>query len=295
VVVALPELLWLAALIVALGMITVGTAFTEALFKVTESGIGWIPWIGKKAANGVDAVRQRLTSYMGEAALGLQGTISASWNVLAQLVEDTGAALWDAARATAHLAWLVEVKYPLDVLSALAHRAQGVVNRTTKITATTVKRITVVQGVSAAQWKRVAGKVARLEARVAAIPYAGAGAIALPFPRIGRLERQARREAGELSRLAHRLDRLPFAAAVAGALAALGVSWARKPCAKRTADAWCRVDPDLFDSIFAATTLIVGSISLVQLSREVGAVLPFVANATAGFVRETQDTWKPVG
>lgn len=266
IVAILPELLAYCGLILALGMVVMGQKFTEALFQVTESGIGWIPWVGKKAANGVAAVGKRIDSVFAAAALQLEGAISITWHAMAYLVEQTGQAIFDAAKLAAHVYDLVTVRYPLDVLSALAHKAHGAITTTTKVTSTVVKRVTVVQGVTAAQLSRLGRRVAHLSAQVAALPALGAGALSLPFPRIGALERAAHGTKARLGKLEHRFGRTAFAAAVATALATLGVSWARKSCAKRTADGFCRVDPDVFAGLIAGLVVVVGSQSVVRFA-----------------------------
>lgn len=286
---ALPALLALAGLFLALGMIVMGDAFTRALFQVTASGIGWIPWIGKKAANGVQAVGHRVNAVFSAAALRLEGAISETWHVLATLVEQTGAAIWEAAQVGARALWLVEVKYPLEVLSAIAHKARGSVTIVQKVAGTTVQRVTVVKGITAAQLTRLGRRVHALEARVAAFPAAAAGAIALPFPRIGSLERRARAQGKRLSKLERRLGALGAAALVTGALARLGAGWIRCTNVRKLGRRACATDHDFLDALLAGSLLVVGTISLAQMARELREPTELVMGGLGGLVRELRE------
>lgn len=286
VVIALPELLALAGLILALGMVTMGDAFTKALFQVTESGVGWIPWIGKKAANGVHAVGKRLNNVMSAAALRLEGAISQTWHVLAYLVDQTGKAIWEATEVGARALWTVEVRYPLDVISALAHKAHGTISKTTKVTTTVVKRVTVVQGVTAKQLVAVRRDLAALKHRVAALSVAGAGAIALPWPRLGTLERKAAAQAKRLTKVEKRFGALAFAGLVAAALAKLGAGWIRCSNVRKTGKRVCGMDTDLLETLLGSTLLLTSAISLEQLARELQEPAELVTDAMHKLVRE---------
>lgn len=286
VVIALPELLALAGLFLALGMVVMGDQFTRALFQVTESGVGWIPWIGKKASNGVRAVSQRVNAVFSSAALRLEAAISSTWHTLAYLIDQTGQAIWEATQVGARALWLVEVKYPLDVLSALARKAQGAVSTTTKISTTVVKRVTVVQGVTAAQLSRLARRVNQLDARVKAAAIAVPGAIALPFPRIGSLERRAKAQAKRLTKVERRFGALAFTGLVAAALARLGAGWIRCTNVRKAGKRVCGMDTDLLETLLGSTLLLTSAISLEQLARELQEPAELVTEGMRRLVRE---------
>lgn len=285
-VLALPELLALAGLVLALGMVVMGDQFTQALFQVTAKGVGWIPWVGKKAANGVHVVGQRVNAVFSSAALRLEGAISKTWHVLATLIEQTGKAIFDATQVAAKALWLVEVKYPLDAISWLAHRGVKAAGIGAKVTTTVVKRTTVIQGVTRAQRARFGKRVARIEARMAAIPILGAGAIALPFPRLGRLERKAKAQGARLSRVEAKLGAKTFTALVAGALTTLGIRWIRCTNFKKASKQVCGMDTDLLNSLLGATLLLTSAISLEQLARELQEPTDLVTEAMRSLVRE---------
>lgn len=265
-VLALPELLALAGLIFALGMVVMGQKFTEALFQVTESGLGWIPWIGRKAANGVHVVGKRIDSAFSAAALRLEGAVTATWHVSAFIVEQAGAALWDVSKVGARALWYVEVKYPLWALDALARKGIADTKYVTKTIRPTIQNFATYKGISAAQWKATLRRIGVLSARVAALPALGAGALVLPFPRIGALERRVRTWGSRLTRLEARFGKKAFAAAVGTALGALGLSWIRRSCVKRNAERLCRVDPGILEDLLGGLVGIVGTLSIVTFA-----------------------------
>lgn len=285
----LPALLALAGLFLALGMVVMGDQFTRALFQVTEAGVGWIPWIGRKAANGVRAVSHRVNAVFSAAAVRLESGIASTWHVLATLIEQTGSAIWEATQVGARALWLVEVKYPLDVLSAVAHKARGTVTVVQKVSGTTVRKVTVIRGVTTAQLTRLGRRVAHLEHVLSAAAIAGAGAIALPFPRIGSLERKARAQGKRLSKVERRLGAATFAALVAGALAKLGAGWIRCTNVRKLGRRACAADHDWLEALLAGSLLVVGSISLAQMARELREPTDLVMHGLEGLVRELRE------
>jgi hypothetical protein len=284
--IALPELLALAGLIVAYGMIKFGTGFTQALFGIADSALGWIPWLGGKAKGPLHKIEQRVNAAMNRAATGVESAIARTWHVLATLIEETGKAIWEATEVGARALWMVEVKYPLDVLSALAHKAQGVTTTVTKVTTTVVKRVTVVQGVTAAQLSRLGRRMNVLEARVKAAAVAVPGSIALPFPRIGSLERRAKAQAKRIGKLERRFGTLAFTALVAGALAKLGAGWIRCTNVRKAGKRVCDMDTDLLETLLGSTLLLTSAISLEQLARELQEPAELVTDAMHRLVRE---------
>ena len=265
-VIALPELILIAALLFAYALSRLNQEFAEALFETVEKGVGWIPWVGKKAAGGVRAVAKRINHVFAALTLKLEGAVSASWHVMAHLIEQTGDAIWEATQVGAKALWYVEVKYPLDVLSYLAHKGVKAAGAGAKVTNVTVQKVYKTAGVTKAQLDRLAHRISVLDKRVAAIAAAGAGAIALPFPRIGSLERGAARTRARVGKLERRFGRKAFAAAVAGALGVLGLSWARRSCVKRNNDLLCKTDFGALEGLLAGAVLLVGSQSVVRFA-----------------------------
>jgi hypothetical protein len=91
-------------------------------------------------------------------------------------------------------------------------------------------------------------------------------AIAVPMPRIGRLERDWAALRKRVDRLAHRVPAALTVAALTALVARTAFRWVR--CAKvgKVGRNVCGMDTDLLDSLLADTLLIVGTISLVELA-----------------------------
>lgn len=91
-------------------------------------------------------------------------------------------------------------------------------------------------------------------------------AIAIPLPRIGRLERAAELEAKRVNKLAKRIAPAALAALIAAQIAKLGAGWIRCSKMKKYGRNVCGMDQSLLDSLLADTLLIVGTISLVEFA-----------------------------
>ena len=113
--------------------------------------------------------------------------------------------------------------------------------------ATTV-RTTV--AITKAQFNHLTHRVDTIAARIAHLTVATGHAIAQPFPRIGRLEKEAANTAKRVGKLEKRLGSTALAALVVGVLAKMGLGWIRCNAAnalhkKRGCNLWNMMD-DLF-------------------------------------------------
>lgn len=91
-------------------------------------------------------------------------------------------------------------------------------------------------------------------------------AVAVPLPRIGRLEREAGELADRIKSLGRRLAPAAVAALVVATVARLGAGWLRCSRVKRVGRNVCGMDSGLLDSLLADTLLVVGTISLVEFA-----------------------------
>lgn len=289
-VLILPELLTLAGLLTALGLITLAVVLVAALFQVADTTVSWIPWLGKKASGGLRATEKRLNSRLSAYALGVQGAISDSWHLTANLVEQTGQAIWEATQVGAHALWLVEVKYPLAALSFLAHKGVQAAGVGAKVTNVTVQKVYRTAGVTKAQLTRLDHRLDALEDRVKAVAIAVPGAIALPFPRIGALERAGHATKARVGKLERRFGRKAFAASVATALGVLGLSWTRRTCAKRNNELLCKTDFGALEALLAGAVLAIGAQSVVRFAEGMLAVEDEMVGVLERMVVELGDT-----
>lgn len=103
-------------------------------------------------------------------------------------------------------------------------------------------------------------------------------AVAIPLPRIGRLERETEGIGSRLKRLAGRVTPAALVAPVVFALSSVGLGWLRCSRVKNAGKQVCGMDSTLLDALIADTLLVVGTVSLVEfaegLGKGIGEVTP---------------------
>jgi hypothetical protein len=133
--------------------------------------------------------------------------------------------------------------------------------------------------------------------RVTRIVKATAGAVAIPgvlwgtLPRLRGLERWRNRTGARLRSLERGIAGVSAVALVGTALARLGLNWIRCRRVGRVGKAVCGMDSQLLGSILADATLIIGTISLVELTRGTQRLMPAITDATGYLVREAPGAW----
>lgn len=91
--------------------------------------------------------------------------------------------------------------------------------------------------------------------------------------RVGRIEREAGRTAARVKGLERAFVPAALAAFTAGALARLGLGWLRCPRVGRVGKQLCGMDHTVLESLLADALLIAGTISLVELARELEPIV----------------------
>ena len=175
------------------------------------------------------------------------------------------------ARVTLQLAHLLH-----DGITATRTEITHTVTRV--VTHTVVKpitsRITVVKGLSASTFHKLTGELHALEARIAHLAHATAGAIANPIPRLGRLEREVGSQAKRLRKDEKALVGAGAAALVWVALKRLGLKWVRCSNVSRVGRFLCSDMPSsLLNSLLADAALVGGVVGLVEFAEEMGGII----------------------
>ncbi len=111
-------------------------------------------------------------------------------------------------------------------------------------------------------------------------------AVAVPWPRIRAVEREAGAATKRIDQLARRTAPAAFAAAAVAAIARLGFSWVRCSKVGRAGRQVCGMDESLLESLIADTLLVVGAISIVEFAKALQAVEGEAVAGLKGFVRE---------
>jgi chemotaxis regulatin CheY-phosphate phosphatase CheZ len=102
----------------------------------------------------------------------------------------------------------------------------------------------------------------------------------------GRAEKTARAQAKRLSALERFALSAAFAAAVAVALRRLGMKWLRCSNTKKAAKSLCGMDVNLLESLLLDATAIVGTISVIEMAKELQSIEGEAVKLMRGFVRE---------
>lgn len=257
---AWPQLDYLAALLLALGLCLGVVIVTKAFFGVTGSTLGKLPWLGGWIDATGHKIEQRITNLFGGWAMTLEARIGASFHSLARLVDHIGREIARHAGLIASVASLLPgvgmVVGLLRELNNLRLLAQRLAHE--------------IVGIG----HDLAGRIGHVER--------GIGADVLP--RIRGLERELHRELAHeraRARAAERkIDREitnlwkwtrthpwtivtdAFVGAVALALARLGLDWIRCPSAKRVAS---KRGCGMWDDLDALLGLAVTALTIADL------------------------------
>jgi hypothetical protein len=133
--------------------------------------------------------------------------------------------------------------------------------------------------------------------RVTRVVKATAGAVVIPgvlwgtLPRLRGLERWRNRTGARLRKLERSIAGVSAVALVGTALARLGLNWIRCRRVGRVGKAVCGMDSNLLGALLADATLIIGTISIVELTRGTQRLMPAITDATGYLVREAPDVW----
>jgi hypothetical protein len=133
--------------------------------------------------------------------------------------------------------------------------------------------------------------------QVAAMIAAAAGTLVTHLPgktiihRIRDVERVPSRLRKRIKRLEWLLSATGAVALVTTALGRLGLNWLRCRRVSRVGKAVCGMDSQLLGSILADATMIIGTISIVELTRGTQRLMPAITDATGYLVREAPQAW----
>ncbi len=135
----------------------------------------------------------------------------------------------------------------------------------------------------------LAHAVASLNAKVGHLTHATAGAIAAPFPRIGRLEKDIANAVKSLRNVKNLAKFATLAALGAAVLAKLGISYARCSRSKKFGNQLCKSNADWIGDFFLGTTLLLGSYSFHDFVKEAQQGFDLGLEGLQLFVREFKD------
>lgn len=281
---ALPLLAELLCLIVTLGMIYAMKYIVRAFFGIAGGTLGKLPIVGGWFDTGLHTIERKVSSILGEAVDGVEKAVGYSWHQLARLVDWT----YHELRNHSNLIYtLATVMLGQEWAGAVRH-----------VIVTTTTRTDALERYIRAQVARIIHAEERLRH--------GIGEDVLPALRS--LDRRLDRVLGkDLPAIRAREAALEhgaggvwkwirshpgaiasgaFAGAVAWALTRIGAGWVRCTRANKLGKSVCGLDDGLLDALLADALLIVGTISIVELARELQAITPPVVDSVRAVIRE---------
>jgi hypothetical protein len=222
------------------------------------------------------SIDQKVVEYLGAAVGATEHAMVTSFHKMIGII------LWTA-QETAGLA--------TDVFNAVKGVEHSTVKTVTKVVTHTVVKpihtaIKATGAISRAQWHALTHRVDVLAARVTHLARASSGAIAAPFPRIGRIEKTVKAQGKRLSKVEKALGAGVGVALLVKALSKLGLGFLRCPSVTKALRRRQCIDYDFLDSLLTGALLIVGTISLVEFAEEVGSVTDEAAGLIHGFLRD---------
>ncbi len=136
---------------------------------------------------------------------------------------------------------------------------------------------------------QLTARVDHLAARVGHLTHATAGAIAAPFPRIGRLEKDMANALGNLRKLGLLKNYKTLAALGVAVAAKIGLSWARCSRSKKFGDKLCHSNANWIEDFFLGTVLLLGSYSFHEFVEDAQEGFDLGLEGLQLFIREFKD------
>lgn len=274
----------LAGYFVAFGLVFCMDAIVRAFFGTVSGAVGWIPFAGKVLTKPLTTIERHLTSYLGGLEAHFERQMAIRWHLLASLVSQLAADT----RAAAIYDWQLARKFAtlwgnaaIGAVVKGVHAAVKVVHA--QVHALTPKVIYVQKLVGSKADAFVHRLVRVLQGEIAhvidwSIPRLRARDRALSDS-LGRLWHRVRAER-------HALGIGAFTGLLVMALGRLGLGWMRCKGFTKLGKRACGMNPSLLEALLADTLLIAGTISIVELARELQRITPTVTDAISGVIRE---------
>lgn len=263
------------------------TAFDNLSFNIRFIGNVGLKFIG----DGIRAIDNAILHAIGAAMDATHVAFNASLHAIAYMIRETAATMGDLADGTEkslqtlrHVVipaliksgthWIsVSLAAILKRLTALEHAAGSITHYVTHLVTHEVTH--------------VVAKTTEITRTVyVKVPAAVTKAVAIPFPRIGALERTE----AALGKRVKALEKVAGVAAVgviaSAVLGRLGLGWTRCSKVGRLGKALCGFPESAIDDLLAGAVIVAGSISIVELAKECQAFVTTAEDGLKFFVRE---------
>jgi hypothetical protein len=222
------------------------------------------------------SLNEQIIDYLGKAAAASENAMAYAFHRMVGSIVWTGQEI--AGLAT-------------DAYNAIRSVEHSAVTHVTKVIRQTVvkpitKTVTITRGVGALVAKQLTARVKSLEHRVARLMHAAGHAIASPFPRIGRLEKDIKGQAKRLGKLEKLLAAGVGVALLTKALTKLGVNYIRCDRNKALGRGICKTDPSWVTEFLAGATLLVAAESFHEFVEEAQAGYELGIEGLKLFIKE---------
>jgi len=294
---------------VALGLIYVNDYLIRALFGAAEGLVSWVPWIGRRAANGLHAVEKRLVHAMGAAEHSLEPKIGAAFTQLGNTITAVVDEIVALSILADRLEWYVFVRFPVHTLFPLVQRLEHAGRVTITKHTTVINRVRVIEKTIAYPSTGKLG--ATIKKSLKPVAAGLALSVALILPRLRALEHAIAVEiphglAGARARERALTDRLAGlgrrvkslergtavvigAAVLTAALAKIGAGWIRCTNVRKAGRNVCGMNTSLLDSLLLDTIAIAGLLSIEEFARTLVSIEDDVVPIILKGFRETRD------
>jgi hypothetical protein len=230
VVIAIPDLIVFAVLLVAFGIVYNLKAFVDAIQQIVTRTVSQVPLIGGLLAGAFHAIAQPVSNILGTALQGIDGAMGTTWHLLARVVEWTGRELVGLANSTALIAKHIQDLITYALFNELRKLVLHAIHALTHAGSVVLKETVVIN-------KRIAhGVEHRVLPGLKALEHAIAHTIPGELGALRHGERVLERDVTALQKWvrAHPFAwwTTAFAGAVAVALTRLGLEWIKCDAAK---------------------------------------------------------------
>lgn len=259
----------------------------DASKSVTVAGIHVFGWLGA----GLDHINHFVMLQLSNAVAGTAYAWHKLVGQLASFISETASVI-DALAAASAQAWSYAYRHGIrqlirvytDPIGSALHALQAIVRELQHVSHATTHIVTrvVVHDVP-----KIIHETPRIiEVKIEHAAKAAVGAIGIPLPRIGALERDVSNLEKWVKANQRKLTEAGIAALVIGALSRIGINWTRCANNQKLGKSVCGMNPDALDALLASLLVIASTISVVEFAHECQTFTGDVTVPLRLFVRE---------
>lgn len=281
---ALPALGILAGLFFAWGCVHFLDAFCRGMFGTIEGAVGWIPYAGRVLRAPVHKIEQKVSHALGRAERGIDRRMGTAFHRLAHIVRHMVTEIEEQAKLLLGITLLLDSFLSFKHFRKLLRLAFAPLWKAIKHDAHIIARTLHLEHATRTTITR------KVIPRVKGAEAVGAAAIGIALPRARLRERNQDLALARLWRWARRhSNRLSATAAlgiVAWALSRLHLGALRCSTNRRILKSLCGPKGNYLEELLTAGVLIFGTVSIVELAKEIQDEMGVAVDGITGLIRE---------